>query len=105
MSEPRPKSTALDRQDTYLRRVEKKTNANRLHPLPRISRAAGFAQLLAFPVILGYFVFYMPYGEKEHVFSEPRRWLERQKQGFWALPSSDQSTPESQRLKSSSTAD
>lgn len=49
MSSPRPKSTAIDRQETFLRRVERKTNANQLHPMPRISRAAGFAQLLAFP--------------------------------------------------------
>jgi len=92
MSQPTPKrGKPIDRQETYLRRVEKKANANTLHPLPKISRAAGLAQLLAFPVIIGYFMFGVDHGEKEHVFSEPQRWFERQKRELWGV--SEQAGP------------
>ncbi|KIO24156.1 hypothetical protein M407DRAFT_26430 [Tulasnella calospora MUT 4182] len=77
-AQPR-RNTESARQETFLRKMELKNSPVKGHPAPWIFKAAGIGQLLTVP---WYFVFYMDYGDQEHVFSEPRRWLQRQKEGF-----------------------
>ncbi|KAG8994724.1 hypothetical protein FRB90_000363 [Tulasnella sp. 427] len=73
--------------------MELKSSPIKGHPAPWIFKAAGIGQLLTVPFIVGYFVFYVDYGDQEHVFSAPRRWLQRQKQEFLGAPYKQTSTP------------
>ncbi|KAG8714723.1 hypothetical protein FRC08_011514 [Ceratobasidium sp. 394] len=45
-------------------------------------------------VISVYNIFFADYGEKEHVFSPARRWLDRQKAAFWTLSPAEQAAAE-----------
>ncbi|KAG8921911.1 hypothetical protein FRC01_014744 [Tulasnella sp. 417] len=81
-AQPRRPAT-LARQETFLRRMELKNSPVKGHPAPWIFKAAGIGQLLTVP---WYFMFYVDYGDQEHVFSEPRRWLQRQKEELFGTP-------------------
>ncbi|TBU28615.1 hypothetical protein BD311DRAFT_722161 [Dichomitus squalens] len=54
-----------------------------------VSRIANF---LIVPTAILYAVFFADFGDHEHVFSPPRRWLEAQKAAFFSL------SPEEQKL-------
>ncbi|KAG8970861.1 hypothetical protein FRC03_000079 [Tulasnella sp. 419] len=84
--------TQAQREAVLFRRLEKKRAHDPTHS--RISRLAGIARNVTVPFVIGYFVFFVDFGEKEHVFSAPRRWLERQKAAFWSLSPSEQQTAE-----------
>ncbi|KAI1789626.1 hypothetical protein LXA43DRAFT_892601 [Ganoderma leucocontextum] len=60
-----------------------------------VSRIANF---LIVPTAILYAVFYADFGDHEHVFSPPRRWLEAQKAAFFSL------SPEEQKLAGADTA-
>ncbi|ETW81637.1 hypothetical protein HETIRDRAFT_426985 [Heterobasidion irregulare TC 32-1] len=51
-------------------------------------------RLVLIPSALVYAVFFADFGEKEHVFMPPRRWLERQKAAFFTLSPAEQELTE-----------
>ncbi|RPD62371.1 hypothetical protein L227DRAFT_34317 [Lentinus tigrinus ALCF2SS1-6] len=60
-----------------------------------VSRIANFTIV---PTAILYAVFFADFGDHEHVFMPPRRWLDAQKASFFSL------TPEEQRLAGVDTA-
>lgn len=67
-------------------------------PEPQEHRKAWFwtaqklSNFLVIPAVFLYAIFVADFGEREHVFSPPRRWLQQQKDAFFSL------TPEERRL-------
>ncbi|KAI9512371.1 hypothetical protein F5148DRAFT_1162812 [Russula earlei] len=55
------------------------------------STSAGL-RLILIPSILFYAVFFADFGDREHVFMPPRRWLQRQREAFFTM------TPEERKL-------
>ncbi|THH15854.1 hypothetical protein EW146_g4698 [Bondarzewia mesenterica] len=47
-------------------------------------------RVVLLPGVFLYAVFVADFGEKEHVFMPPRRWLERQKAAFFTLTPAEQ---------------
>ncbi|OCB90916.1 hypothetical protein A7U60_g1826 [Sanghuangporus baumii] len=55
-------------------------------PRPRwMFSTAAFLRITLVPVGLIYAIFYHDFGEEDHVFMPPRRWLQKQKDSFFAL--------------------
>ncbi|KZT12062.1 uncharacterized protein LAESUDRAFT_641096 [Laetiporus sulphureus 93-53] len=52
---------------------------------PWLFRFSRTANWMLIPTVIVYSVFFGDFGEQEHVFSPPRRWLERQKAAFFSL--------------------
>ncbi|KAI0269789.1 hypothetical protein BC834DRAFT_863376 [Gloeopeniophorella convolvens] len=61
------------------------------------STSAGLRFVLI-PSILFYAVFFYDFGEREHVFMPPRRWLQRQRDAFFTI------SPEERKLIEESTS-
>ncbi|KAI0354976.1 hypothetical protein OH77DRAFT_1404354 [Trametes cingulata] len=57
-----------------------------------VATASRISNFLIIPTVLLYAVFFADFGEHEHVFQPPRRWLEAQKASFFSL------SPEEQKL-------
>ncbi|PIL22527.1 hypothetical protein GSI_15216 [Ganoderma sinense ZZ0214-1] len=57
-----------------------------------VAPASRIANFLIVPTAILYAVFFADFGDHEHVFSPPRRWLESQKSAFFSL------SPEEQKL-------
>jgi len=55
------------------------------------STSAGL-RLILVPSIIFYAVFFADFGDREHVFMPPRRWLQRQREAFFTI------TPEERKL-------
>jgi len=55
-------------------------------------------RLILIPSIIFYAIFFADFGDQEHVFMPPRRWLQRQREAFFAI------TPEERRLVEESVA-
>ncbi|KAI0372173.1 hypothetical protein BV20DRAFT_940394 [Pilatotrama ljubarskyi] len=86
---------------SFVRRVSKKSNpwpsaegASDEQPKTRtwVTTASRISNFLIIPTVLLYAVFYADFGDHEHVFQPPRRWLEAQKASFFSL------SPEEQKL-------
>ncbi|KAL5479104.1 hypothetical protein ACEPAI_2392 [Sanghuangporus weigelae] len=55
-------------------------------PRPRwMFSTAAFLRITLVPVGLIYAIFYHDFGEEDHVFMPPRRWLQKQKDSFFVL--------------------
>ncbi|EKM49508.1 uncharacterized protein PHACADRAFT_80041, partial [Phanerochaete carnosa HHB-10118-sp] len=54
--------------------------------------AQRLSNFVVIPAAILYCVFFADYGESEHVFSPPRRWLQHQRDAFFSL------TPEERKL-------
>ncbi|KAI0055600.1 hypothetical protein BV25DRAFT_1779273, partial [Artomyces pyxidatus] len=52
---------------------------------PWVYTASTSLRLVLIPSALLYAIFFADFGDKEHVFMPPRRWLERQKAAFFTL--------------------
>ncbi|KII90553.1 hypothetical protein PLICRDRAFT_136881 [Plicaturopsis crispa FD-325 SS-3] len=52
---------------------------------PWVYRTTGMLQYTVIPFALFYAVFFFDFGEREHVFMPPRRWVARQKAAFFTL--------------------
>ncbi|KAI5123176.1 hypothetical protein M0805_000876 [Coniferiporia weirii] len=52
---------------------------------PWLFASASLLRVVFIPVGLTYAVFFHDFGEDEHVFMPPRRWLQRQKEAFFTL--------------------
>ncbi|EIW59509.1 uncharacterized protein TRAVEDRAFT_58310 [Trametes versicolor FP-101664 SS1] len=57
-----------------------------------MGKASRISNFVIIPTVLLYAVFYADFGEHEHVFQPPRRWLQTQKASFFSL------SPEEQKL-------
>ncbi|KAI0632135.1 hypothetical protein C8Q77DRAFT_1210456 [Trametes polyzona] len=57
-----------------------------------VGKASRISNFLIIPTVLLYAVFFADFGDHEHVFQPPRRWLEAQKASFFSL------SPEEQKL-------
>ncbi|KAH9891659.1 hypothetical protein C8Q73DRAFT_82072 [Cubamyces lactineus] len=57
-----------------------------------VSRASRISNFMVIPAVILYAVFVADFGDHEHVFQPPRRWLAAQKAAFFSL------TPEEQQL-------
>ncbi|KAI0004563.1 hypothetical protein BJV74DRAFT_808144 [Russula compacta] len=62
------------------------------------STSAGL-RLILIPSILFYAVFFADFGDHEHIFMPPRRWLQRRREAFFTI------TPEERKLVEESMAD
>ncbi|QRW00685.1 hypothetical protein RhiJN_28703 [Ceratobasidium sp. AG-Ba] len=65
---------------------------------PKFHRYVAIVSYSFVGAITIYNVFYADYGDKEHVFSPARRWLDRQKAAFWTLSPAEQATAERRTL-------
>ncbi|KAF8322628.1 hypothetical protein DL93DRAFT_2071506 [Clavulina sp. PMI_390] len=66
----------------------------------RIQRASSIITTLSVVFLTGYGIFVADFGPHEHVFSAPRRWLDRQKASFFQLSEEDKKA--AQQIASSS---
>ncbi|KAL7279940.1 hypothetical protein ACG7TL_006351 [Trametes sanguinea] len=57
-----------------------------------VARASRISNFMVIPAVILYAVFVADFGDHEHVFQPPRRWLAAQKAAFFSL------SPEEQRL-------
>ncbi|KAI0252333.1 hypothetical protein BJV78DRAFT_1201814 [Lactifluus subvellereus] len=64
---------------------------------PWVYSASAGLRLVLIPSILFYAVFFADFGDRDHVFMPPRRWLQRQRDAFFTL------TPEERKLVEEST--
>ncbi|KAH7106902.1 hypothetical protein BKA62DRAFT_685449 [Auriculariales sp. MPI-PUGE-AT-0066] len=56
-----------------------------LYPTPRFAKYSRTAHWIVLPSVLFYCLFFVNFGDHEHVFSPPRRWMDRQRAKFWSL--------------------
>ncbi|KAF8610272.1 hypothetical protein BDV93DRAFT_517421 [Ceratobasidium sp. AG-I] len=61
---------------------------------PKFHRYVAIVSYGCVGIISVYNIFFADYGEKEHVFSPARRWLDRQKSAFWTLSPTEQAAAE-----------
>ncbi|KZW00887.1 hypothetical protein EXIGLDRAFT_719969 [Exidia glandulosa HHB12029] len=67
-----------------------------LYPTPRAAKWGRWGNWIVLPSVALYCIFFVNFGEHEHVFSTPRRWLDRQKRAFWSLSPAEESLAQTQ---------
>ncbi|GJE98289.1 hypothetical protein PsYK624_145150 [Phanerochaete sordida] len=78
-------------------------------PEPQEHRRAWFwtaqrlSNYLVIPAVILYGVFFADFGEHEHVFSPPRRWLQQQRDAFFSLTPEERSLAGEQSKETKST--
>ncbi|EJD45721.1 hypothetical protein AURDEDRAFT_165170 [Auricularia subglabra TFB-10046 SS5] len=80
----------LDPRAAFHRRMFQNEPAS-LYPTPRVAKYSRAANWIIIPSVIVYCVFFVDFGDHEHVFSPPRRWLDRQRRAFWSLSPAEQS--------------
>ncbi|KAF9049483.1 hypothetical protein BDZ89DRAFT_1126452 [Hymenopellis radicata] len=66
---------------------------------PWVYTATNLMNYVLIPGIFMYSIFIYDWGDHDHVFQAPRRWLKRQKEAFWSLSSEDQKLIEATESK------
>ncbi|KAI0070146.1 hypothetical protein K474DRAFT_911719 [Panus rudis PR-1116 ss-1] len=86
--QPQPTQQPLSPPQPRIRKLEEPEPDN---PLPKwgliVNKISSFVII---PTAIIYAVFFMDFGDHEHVFSAPRRWLDRQRAAFFSLSPAEQ---------------